>query len=96
MVIRDFHVVSIWSTPNEADSVLIVDSYAVLPLPVTVQLFQPISGWNLQVIQREGTIKHGQFAPGYAGWRPAPRPAGSPDFRRLFVGETPDHLVILT
>jgi len=47
MIVRDFHFVSIVSAPFEANSVLIVDSYAVLPKPITVQFLQPVSGRNL-------------------------------------------------
>src|SRR6266850_5205551 len=39
MVVRDLHFISVVALPNEADSVLVVDPNAVLPLPVATQFF---------------------------------------------------------
>jgi hypothetical protein len=47
MVVCDLNLVGIGSTPFEANSVLIVDSYTVLALPVAAQFLQPVSGRNL-------------------------------------------------
>jgi hypothetical protein len=44
MVVGYFYIVSIGSTPFETNSVLIVDSYAVLTLPIAMQFLQPVSG----------------------------------------------------
>lgn len=96
MVVRDFYFVSVRGAPFEANSVLIVDSYAVLTLAIAAQLRQPVPGWDPQIVQRQSAIEHGQLASRRTGWRRTPSLAGSPDFRRLFVGESPDHKTIIT
>jgi hypothetical protein len=47
MVIRDLHIIGIGSAPFEANSVLIVDTDAVLALPIAVKLLQSVSGRGL-------------------------------------------------
>jgi len=47
MVIRDFHSVSVGAAPVEANSVLIINPYAVLTAPITVEFLQPVSGRDL-------------------------------------------------
>ena len=96
MVIRDFNCASVGTAPFEAYSVLIVDSNAVLSLPVTVQFLQPVSRRDLQVVQRQGTVEHGQLSFRHAGRRRAPCLARSPDLRRFLVGESLDHRAIIT
>ncbi len=46
VIIRDLNLVDISSLPSKTDSVLIVDSNAVLPVPVGPQSFEAISWWN--------------------------------------------------
>ena len=96
MVIRDFNFVSVGTSPFKADPVLIVDSYAVLSLPITVQFLQPVSRWDFQVFQRQGTVEHGQLPFCHAAWRRAPCLARPPNLRRFLVGESLDHQAIIT
>jgi hypothetical protein len=42
MIVNDLNVEGISALPAEADSVLIVDPYAVLTFPVYLQLFQSV------------------------------------------------------
>jgi len=96
MVVRDFYFVSIGSPPYEANSVLIVDSYAVLSLPVAMQFLQPVSERDLQVVQHHGAVEHHELSFRDTSGRRTPWFARSPDFRRLLVGETLDHFASIT
>ncbi len=37
--------------PDEADAPLLIDSDAVLSLPIIFQRFEPVSGWYLQIVK---------------------------------------------
>jgi hypothetical protein len=52
VVIGDLHIVRSIILPDKADAVLIVDPYAVLATPVTLQSLQTISRRSTQVIER--------------------------------------------
>jgi hypothetical protein len=81
------------SSPLEADPELIVDSDAVLPLPVAAQFLQAIAGGNAQVIERQRAIEHGKLSPCDCGRGSTIGFSGAPDFRRLLVGEILDHIL---
>lgn len=51
VVIDDFDLISTTIAPDEAQSVLIVDSQAMLSVAVSFESFKPIAGWYTQVIQ---------------------------------------------
>jgi len=42
MIIRDLYLVSVMATPTEANPILVVDADAVLPLPITVNHYDPV------------------------------------------------------
>jgi len=46
MVVRDFNLLCITFTPDEADAPLIVDADAMLAFTVSAQRFQVIPGWR--------------------------------------------------
>lgn len=52
MVIHDLNVVRVAVSPPETDPPLVVDPNAVLTFPVSCQFFQPIPGWDSQVLDR--------------------------------------------
>ena len=62
MIIDDFNVKWAVLSPHKAESKLIVDADAILPLPVAFQRFQPVAGRGTKKIQRLGCIQLGQFA----------------------------------
>jgi hypothetical protein len=64
MVIGDLHVIGIRSSPFEADSPLVIDADAVLPLPVPAQCFEPVGGRDVQKGQIGGRVDHLQFSLG--------------------------------
>ncbi len=80
------------SSPLETDPELIVDSDAVLSSPVAAQFLQAIAGGNAQVIERLRAIEHGEFSPRDCGRGSTIGFSGAPDFRRLPVGESLDHI----
>ena len=96
MVVADIDGMRILSAPLEADSELMVDSDAVLPLPVAAQFLQTIPGGHPQVIERPRVIKHCEFSPRDGGGRRTIGFSGAPDFRRLPVGESLDHFLMVT
>jgi hypothetical protein len=57
MVVDDFHIVGVAVPPHEADTILIIDSDAVLSLALAMQGLQPVSGGNIQIIQRHGGMQ---------------------------------------
>ena len=63
MVIRYFNIVGVVViSPDEADTVLIVDPYAVPAFPVTFKRFKAIARRKSEVVQNLGRIHHFQFA----------------------------------
>lgn len=62
MVVTDFHFIEITVVLTETDPVLIVNAYAVLPLPIAMQQFQSIIGRYPQIVQTFSIIDHHQFS----------------------------------
>jgi hypothetical protein len=63
MVIHNFDVVHIAFFPSEANSPLIIDANAVLPMPVAFQRFKLIAWRLLEILKGSGAIQIEQFAP---------------------------------
>jgi len=61
VVVDDLDVVGITVLPDEADAVLIIDPYAVLPGSVSDELFEPICRWNPKVSEGHSGIEHPEF-----------------------------------
>jgi hypothetical protein len=96
MVVRYLYGIGIVSPPVKTNSKLIVDPDTVLSLPVAMHLLQPVSGRDSEILKRLGAIEHRQLSLRNACGRCPASFSGSPDFRRLFVGETLDHRPIIT
>ena len=62
MIIDYFHLIGISIIPEKTDPPSIVDTYAVLTFPISMQKLQPIARWYTQVIQCRGPIQHPQFS----------------------------------
>jgi hypothetical protein len=56
MIIDDFNIIRIAFSPSKANAPALVDTDALLPLPITDELLKMVSGWNTQIIQRSGNI----------------------------------------
>jgi hypothetical protein len=63
MVIRDLRLVRITVPPDEANPVLIIDPYGVLPRAVIGKLMQPVAGRNLEIVQFFRGVQHDQLTP---------------------------------
>src|SRR5690348_15691086 len=62
VVIDYSHFERIAILPLEANAPLIVDAHAVLPFAVAFQGFEPICGWNPQIVHGRGVVEHTQLA----------------------------------
>jgi hypothetical protein len=79
MIIAHFHIVGVVViTPDKADTVLVVDPYAVLAFPVTFKRFKAIARRKSQVVQDLGSVHHFQL----------------PTSSAFYLPETPDGLTI--
>ena len=79
-------VVSVPIFPTKADTILIVDPYAVLAFPIACQFLQPVTG-NGDVSQVAGLIQHLQLT---SCWSDRPALAtltGVPKLCRSFIGK---------
>jgi hypothetical protein len=57
VIVHDLHIGSSLSCPDKAQSPLIIDAYAVLALPVALERFETVPGWNLQVFENCGPVE---------------------------------------
>ena len=65
MVIYDFDIrYGVFAFQAEADTILLIDTNAVLSLSIAAKLLQTIGGRNTQIFQTGGVIEHDQFAKG--------------------------------
>jgi hypothetical protein len=62
MVVHNFNAVSVSVAPHKADTPLVVDTYAVLPVPVTAERLQPIRGRGFQIFEFGSGLNHSQFS----------------------------------
>jgi hypothetical protein len=63
MIIHNFDIADIAFFPFEANSPLIIDANAVLPMPVAFQRFKLIAWRLLEILKGSGAIQIEQFAP---------------------------------
>jgi hypothetical protein len=63
MVVHDLHSVRGIVAPNEADTPLIVDAYAVLSFAITGQRFEPIARRRRQIAETLRSLQHPQLTP---------------------------------
>lgn len=61
MVINNLNIPDMSIVPNEIDTPLLVDAYAVLPFPITRQALQPIGRWNTKGFQLTRRMQHRQL-----------------------------------
>src|SRR5947208_712296 len=64
MIVYNFNFVSVFAHPSETNSPLLVDADAMLPLPIPLERFQPVSGRNPQVLGK--SPRHSTFVIGEA------------------------------
>ena len=66
VIVDDFNGVGVPVFPDEAYPPLAVDADAVLSGPVSFENFQPVSGRNTQVVQRNGVVQDFELTHGNA------------------------------
>jgi hypothetical protein len=64
VIIDNLDLVGVPVLPNKTNTPLVVDANTVLPLPATVQRFQPVPGRRCHVSQFRGTIQLPKLPPG--------------------------------
>ena len=62
MIVRNFNIMRSICLPNKADSILVIDSNALLTSPVSLQRFQPVPRWDAKVFQIDRSFDLIQFA----------------------------------
>jgi hypothetical protein len=96
MVVRQFNVESIAVFPTKTDSVLIVDSTAVLSNPVPLQEFKSIPRGNSQIVQIVCTVQNPQFPQrNPRNGSPPPRCAAVKQLLGFAIAEGANHFPIL-
>ncbi len=65
MVIHNLNAFCVLPRPLKTNPPLIVDSDTVLPLPRTLQGFQPVAGWTSKIVQGSSLVKILQFPPSH-------------------------------
>jgi hypothetical protein len=63
MIVDDLDIEGIPISPNEANSVLVVDPYRALSFAIMFERVQSVIGWNRQVLQLTGRIEHPELSP---------------------------------
>ena len=62
MIVSELYFETVASLPNETKSVLIIDSYAVLPFAIAFQGFELVAGNRRQIAQRDCPVQMDEFA----------------------------------
>jgi len=57
VVVHNLYIFRACVGPTEAESVLIVDSDAMLAKAITYECFKAIAGWNTQILQFVGNLQ---------------------------------------
>jgi hypothetical protein len=99
VIIHNLNLKGITIPPDETHTILIVNSNTVLPDTVSMQSFELIAWWNLQVVERPRCIQDSEFLEGSElkiGGNPTALPR-LPEPLGFFVPKTQDHPIsILT
>ena len=93
MIVHDLDVVGVAAPPDEADPPLLVDADAVLAAASTLQRLEAVAGRNAQLLERGGSVKHGELRLSALRdrWRKAFRDVSLEYRGRAPVGEALDH-----
>jgi hypothetical protein len=73
VVVRDLDFEGVSIAPDETETPLIIDSDAVLPLPATLQFFQPVARRHSKILKRNSAMQEKQFSPRRSLQVPEPR-----------------------
>jgi hypothetical protein len=65
VVVRDLNLVGISSLPSKTQAILVVNTNAVLPVPVSAQPFQAIPVWNGKLAEVSDSINLIELSPNH-------------------------------
>jgi hypothetical protein len=65
VVVDDLHVEGISSPPHETDTPLVVDSNAVLALPLALEFLETVAWRNAKVLNRPSAVQEQELPPGH-------------------------------
>lgn len=65
VIVRYLDSVSVSVFPRKADTPLVIDSYAILPFPISFQFLQVVRRWNSQVVLVFSVVDHAQLSQGH-------------------------------
>lgn len=93
VAIDNFDLMRAVRLPDEADPILVVDTNAVLSVPIASQALEPVSRGNPQVGQCAGAVKHQQLSQGSPpeARRESPALSRFPEQLSFGIGEALDH-----
>lgn len=95
MVVNYFHFVGISIAPIKTDAILFVDPDAELSFAIATQLFQPVAGWNHQILQGQRGVQHIELLQCLAmepGWEPL-APSRHPKHFGFSISEPGNHVL---
>ena len=93
MVVHDFNTLRTEPRPDKADSPLVVDPDAVLPVPIATQRLQSVARWRGQIAEHLRIVQLPQLALGDA-LPVRPDASGEPAVKQglgIAIGEGADH-----
>jgi len=64
MIIRNFYLKRIVSSPHKTDAILVIDADTVLAMSISPQLLQAVAGRMPQIIQRHRGVEHRKLPSG--------------------------------
>jgi hypothetical protein len=98
VIIYNLYFVSVLALPTKTNAPSVIDSDAMLPGTITDELFQPVPGCGLQIIQGFSRIEEQQLpqSPSLNIGRQAPRALAPKHLLRLTISKVAYHGNILT
>jgi hypothetical protein len=64
VIVDDLHIGGPLCRPDEADAPLLIDAYAVLSLPITLQRFEAVARRHLQIVKNCRSVQLRKLAKG--------------------------------
>jgi hypothetical protein len=96
VIVADRHVAGFSIPPDKTEAVLIVDPYAVLPLPAAFEGFQAVAGNRRQIAKLSRLIQVDEFAK--SGLFDGPKPLRRLLLKQPFgfgIAKGPNHISIV-
>ena len=62
MIVHNFNILCIMPIPDETDTILRIDAYAMLSFPITFKCFEMIPGRHAEIFEPVRRLDHHQFS----------------------------------